>query len=107
MGNIREALQQFQEALTLDSHDTVAMEGLGLCYYYLDEPFKALTPLKKALETDSLNHAIMNNLAFILSEIGELSEAKKFVNKALDLHDNSIIYWDTLASILFLEENYR
>ncbi|HUU77456.1 MAG TPA: tetratricopeptide repeat protein [candidate division Zixibacteria bacterium] len=106
LGNIREAFQQFQEAISINPKDTISFEGLGLCYYYLDEPFKAIPPLKKALEISPENHRIMNDLAFIFSEIGELKDAKEIIGKALELEKDNNIYLDTFASILFLEEQY-
>lgn len=106
MGNVPDALQKFQEAITIDQNDSVSFEGIGLCYYYLDEPFKSLPPLKKALTINPINHAVMNNLAFILSEIGNLDEAMELIKKALELHDKSNVYWDTCASILYLQEKY-
>lgn len=107
LGNVRDALQKFQEAISLDQNDSVSFEGVGLCYYYLDEPFKALTPLKRALEINPLNHAIMNNLSFILSEIGDLDDAMVVIKKALELYNTSNVYWDTYASILFLQEKHE
>ncbi|MHA1555458.1 MAG: tetratricopeptide repeat protein [Candidatus Heimdallarchaeota archaeon] len=107
MGNVRDALQKFQEAIALDQDDSISFEGVGLCYYYLDEPFKSLTPLKRALKLDPKNHAIMNNLAFILSEIGDLDEAGDIIKKAIELHNKSNVYWDTYASILFLQDKHE
>ena len=106
LGNIRDALRKFQEAIAIDYNDSVSFEGIGLCYYYLDEPFKSLTPLKRALALTPENHAIMNNLAFILSEIGDIEEASEIIQKAIELQDNNNVYWDTYASILYLQENY-
>ncbi len=107
LGNVREALQKFQEAIALDQYDSVSFEGVGLCYYYLDEPFKSLTPLKRALTLSPKNHAIMNNLSFILSEIGDLDDALNLIKEALELHNKSNVYWDTYASILFLQEKHE
>ncbi|MGC9781043.1 MAG: tetratricopeptide repeat protein [Candidatus Heimdallarchaeota archaeon] len=106
LGNIRNAIQYFQEALNLDSNDSISLEGTGLCYYYLDEPLKAINPLKKALSLKPENHYIMNHLAFILSELGELDTAMEYIQKALLLDQMNIIYLDTYACILFLQEKY-
>ncbi|NHJ32927.1 MAG: hypothetical protein FK732_08695 [Asgard group archaeon] len=107
LGNIRQSLQHFQEAVNLDGNDYVSYEGIGLCYYYLDEPIKAISPLKKALSIMSKNHIVMNHLAFILSELGELKEGKEFINKALKFEASNNVYLDTLACILFLQEKYQ
>jgi len=106
LGNIRDALQKFQEAIAIDQNDSISFEGVGLCYYYLDEPFKSLTPLKRALDIDPDNHAVMNNLSFILSEIGDIDEAHDLIKKALELQETNNVYLDTYASILFLQEKY-
>ncbi len=107
LGNVHDALQKFQEAISLDQNDAVSFEGVGLCYYYLDEPFKSLTPLKRALTIDPINHAIMNNLAFILSEIGDLNDAMNIIKKAIELCSTSNVYWDTCATILFLQDRHE
>lgn len=106
LGNIREALQHFQEAIVMDNKDSISLEGLGLCYYYLDEPIKAISPLRKALSFNPNNHSIMNHLAFLLSEVGELEEALTLIQQALVLDKGNIIYQDTYACILFLQEKY-
>ncbi|HUT80444.1 MAG TPA: tetratricopeptide repeat protein [Candidatus Bathyarchaeia archaeon] len=106
LGNIRQALLQFQEATNLNFNDSLCQEGIGLCYYYLDEPIKAISPLRKALSLDQKNHCIMNHLSFILSEIGELDEAHDLILQALQLDEANNIYLDTYACILFLQERY-
>ena len=106
LGQIHEALQKYQETITLNPQDSIAFEGLGLCYYYMDEPIKAVNPLRKALQFDKTNHVIMNHLAFILSEIGETEEAMELITKALKLDSENHVYLDTHACILFLEERY-
>jgi tetratricopeptide (TPR) repeat protein len=97
----------FQEAVNLDANDSISYEGIGLCFYYLDEPIKAITPLKKSLSLLPKNHIIMNHLAFISSELGELDEAENLINKALKLEKSNNVYLDTYACILFLQEKYR
>jgi len=72
----------------------------------MDEPIKAINPLKKALQFDKKNHVIMNHLAFILSEIGDTDEAMALITKAIKLDSENHIYMDTYACILFLEEKY-
>jgi tetratricopeptide (TPR) repeat protein len=107
LGKMRKALQCFQEANNFKPNDPYTLEGIGLCYYYLDEPIKAVTPLRKALEIDAKNHAVMNHLAFILSEIGELNEASELISKAVKLDNKNNVYLDTQACILFLQEKYN
>ncbi|MHA1211890.1 MAG: tetratricopeptide repeat protein [Candidatus Heimdallarchaeota archaeon] len=105
-GNMRQALQYFQQAVDLQNNDSFSLEGIGLCYYYLDEPIKAISPLQQALIHDATNHCIMNHLAFIQSEIGEIKEAHDLIVKALKLDKKNNIYLDTYACILFLQEKY-
>lgn len=107
LGNIRQSLLHFQEAVNLDVNDFVSYEGIGLCFYYLDEPIKAINPLKKSLSLLPKNHIVLNHLAFILSELGELNEAEKLINKALKFEMKNNVYLDTYACILFLQEKYQ
>jgi tetratricopeptide (TPR) repeat protein len=107
LGDMRNALQYFQEAINFEPNDSFSLEGIGLCYYYLDEPIKAVQPLQKALTFDARNHVILNHLAFILSELGELDEAFKHIQNALELDKDNNIYLDTFACILFLQEKYE
>ena len=107
LGDIQKALHCFQEAINFNNKDPFCFEGIGLCYYYLDEPMKAINPLRKALELDPNNHCIMNHLSFLLSEMGELEEALTLIQKALQYDDKNNIYLDTYASILFLQEKYK
>ncbi|NHK31115.1 MAG: hypothetical protein FK730_07165 [Asgard group archaeon] len=107
LGDMRNALQYFQEAINFTPNDSFSLEGIGLCYYYLDEPLKAVQPLQRALSFDTKNHVILNHLAFILSELGELEEAYEHIRNALELDENNNIYLDTFACILFLQEKYK
>jgi tetratricopeptide (TPR) repeat protein len=107
LGNIRQALIHFQEAVNLDTEDFISYEGIGLCFYYLDEPIKAISPLRKSLSIFKDNHIVMNHLAFILSELGELNEAEMLIKKALKFEEKNNVYLDTYACILFLQEKYQ
>lgn len=106
-GKMKKALKHFFQATTLDSQDSLAYEGMALSYFYLDNPMNAVSPLRKALELDPNNPVLLNRLAYVLSELGKLEEAKEQIIKCLKLDDSKIAYWDTYACILFLEENYR
>jgi len=107
LGNIRQSLVHFQEAVNLDTDDYISYEGIGLCYYYLDEPIKAISPLRKSLTIFKENHIVMNHLAFILSELGELVEAENLIKQALEFEEKNNVYLDTYACILFLQERYQ
>jgi tetratricopeptide (TPR) repeat protein len=106
-GDVNNALGKFQEALNIDPNDVISLEGRALCYYYLDQPTKAVMPLKKALTLQPNNHQIMNRLAFIYSEIGELDQAMELIQKAIALDRDNNVYLDTYACILFLQEKYH
>jgi tetratricopeptide (TPR) repeat protein len=107
LGNIRQSLLHFQEAVNLDADDFISYEGIGLCFYYLDEPIKAISPLKKSMSLLPKNHIVMNHLAFILSELGELNEAEDLIKEALKIKASNNVYLDTYACILFLQERYQ
>jgi tetratricopeptide (TPR) repeat protein len=106
LGKIEKALMLFQKAVLNNQNDYISLEGMGLCYYYLDLPTKAIKPLERALERIPENHLILNRLAFIYSELGEIEKAKPMIKKAIELDNGNIVYWDTYACILFLEKNY-
>ncbi|NHJ46397.1 MAG: tetratricopeptide repeat protein [Asgard group archaeon] len=107
LGKMRNALQYFKEANNFKPDDPFTLEGIGLCYYYLDEPIKAVQPLKRSLDATKNNHIVMNHLAFILSELGELDNAEKLIIDALEIEKKNNIYLDTYACILFLQERYN
>ncbi|MBD3190034.1 MAG: tetratricopeptide repeat protein [Candidatus Heimdallarchaeota archaeon] len=106
-GKMKKALKHFFQAATLDAHDPLAYEGMALSYFYLDDPMNAITPLRKAIELDPDNPILLHRLAYVLTELGKLEEAKEHIIKCLKIDDSKIPYWDTYACILFLEENYR
>ncbi|MEA2071374.1 MAG: hypothetical protein U9O98_08800 [Asgard group archaeon] len=105
-GDIETAKDSFYQSLKINPEDVLSLEGVGLCYYYLDEPLRSLKPLQKALDINPKNHVILNRLAFINMEIGKLDEAHHLIKKALKLNKKKINYWDTLACILFLKEEH-
>ena len=60
---------------------------------------QAENSLRKSLERKS-DPLVMNDLAWVLQEKGELDEAESMVRAALKLDDKAGVAWDTLAMIL-------
>lgn len=88
-GTQEEALNQFIDALRFNPKNTHALLMLGNIYarYFNDKP-AALVFFQRILEIEPENYLALNNIGGTLAEIGNLTDAKHFFEKALQSNPN-------------------
>jgi tetratricopeptide (TPR) repeat protein len=83
------AIQHFQQAVTLAPSMARAYDNLGLCYYYLNENSQAIDSYKKAIDLDRTQEHRSPwpylNLAITLQFIDRLDEAEAYLREALSI----------------------
>lgn len=93
-GEYTRAREHFTQALTIDSSSSLALNGMGLCYFHLEQREKAILFFKKAINADPGLSAAYYNL-------GRCYAAKKQWELAITYYDKAIEDNPALASAYF------
>lgn len=104
---LEEAIELFQQALTLDPNFIFAYINLGASYKKLGHLEAAKRALLRALEINPSQPEALNNLANIYREEGLLLEAKNLYEKACELNPNIPEFFINLAIIHMDLEDYQ
>lgn len=82
-GNFPEALKELLEAEELNSNDPLIFNNLGLVYFMLGRFELSESKLRKAIQLEPKFTDARNNLARVLIERGQFSEARKLLEIVL------------------------
>ncbi len=105
MKKFREALEDFSEALRLDSGLTEALINRGTVHYYLNELNQAESDLRTALRLTPGEGNALNSLGMVSSKRGDQEQAREFVEQALAFAPNDPYFLNNLGYILLLTGN--
>ena len=100
----RKAVNAFAKILATDANYVPALSGIGMAYQMLDDPKRAETYLRKAIELSSKSELpdAYNALGYLYAEQGiRLDEAAALVRRALKSAPTSGAYLDSLGFIYF------
>ncbi|MDR2899905.1 MAG: tetratricopeptide repeat protein [Treponema sp.] len=79
------ALEYYQKALELDSHNSTALNGLGYILADRDiDPRKGLAYCKRAVDQRPQNPAYLDSLGWAYYKNGELIEARNWLRRAFE-----------------------
>ena len=108
-GKLDEAMQHFEQALTLAPPKTELLSDLGYCYYLLDDLQSAERVLRDGLQQQPNDQAICNNLALVCSETGRFEEALslfKRVNTEAEAYSNIAYAYSQVGELEKSQEYY-
>jgi tetratricopeptide (TPR) repeat protein len=88
MGQYDEALQYFDQALSLDATDKYTLNNKGFARYQMGNFEQAIEWYDKALEQDKTFVKALTNKGVALADAGKLEESIPFFDQALDLDAN-------------------
>ena len=89
MKNFKESTIRFKKALEINPQSSNAHYGIGLCYQYTDDPYRALHHYSEAIKIKPDFTEAYNNIAFItINEEGDLKKGIEILNKALENNTN-------------------
>jgi putative PEP-CTERM system TPR-repeat lipoprotein len=69
-------------------------------------PNDAITSYREMLEVNANNFVVLNNLAYLLMENGELAEAAGLAKRAYDIQPDNVPTVDTYAQVLVKQQKY-
>ncbi|MBN2542906.1 tetratricopeptide repeat protein [bacterium] len=99
-GNRDEAIKIFQELVTSYPEDPIILNYLG--YILADEGIQleySIELIRKALNLDPENGAIIDSYGWVLFRLGEYDEASKQLEKALLYTDDDPVIYDHLGEV--------
>ena len=86
-----EAIALYEKAISLNSGDVDSMNDLGLAYFYVGQPDKALASLANATTTSPVYKHAWLSTGYILFSLQRYDEAVEPLQKARDLDPNGIV----------------
>jgi Flp pilus assembly protein TadD len=91
--------KEFEKAIKMNKDWVIPYLNLGHLYYRQDKLDQAETTLRQGLRIKGDHPDLLNNLAWVLMEKGQLMEAKTLIDKAIAV-ENKEEYQDTRQEIL-------
>lgn len=90
-------LELFQKAYGMDDPNTATIyNNIGLCYYYMDQPQKAIENYREAIRIDSLSYGPDHeHTAYIYNNIGAVYSENEQPEKALPEHEHALKIYET------------
>lgn len=106
-GNYEKASKLFIEILNLDRKNHKVYNLLGLSFYNLKNSELAIKNFYFALEFSHNNIDYLINLSRAYVQINDTNEAKKILNKAINLNPKELKLYRELASLLYSEKLFE
>jgi Flp pilus assembly protein TadD len=98
-GDFDLAGKEFEKAIKINKDWVIPYLNLGHLYYRQDKLDQAEATLRQGLRIIGDHPDLLNNLAWVLMEKGQLKEAKALIDKAIAIEDKEE-YQDTRQEIL-------
>jgi Tfp pilus assembly protein PilF len=98
-GDFALAEKEYEKAIKKNREWVIPYLNLGHLYYRQDKLDQAERALREGLRVKGDHPDLLNNLAWVLMEKGQLKEAKTLIDKAIAIEDKEE-YQDTRQEIL-------
>jgi protein O-GlcNAc transferase len=102
---LNDATSHARRLLQVDSGNAVANHIMGVSLANTRDFGKAEVFLRRSVKANPLP-AVQNDLAWVLSELGQHVEAEAWVRRALEQDSELVSAWDTLGVILMRTERF-
>jgi tetratricopeptide (TPR) repeat protein len=107
----KEALQHFEQALQIDSHNHAAWLWRAMALTDMGRFDDALASYDRALSIEADNARVWNSKGALLTELGRAADALACLNRALELSSSDAkvkaIFWLNKGKALFILKRYR
>lgn len=101
-----EALMDFNKIIEFKAEQDFGYFGRGYAKAHLSDYYGSNMDYMKTVELNPNHSMAYNNIGWNHFEKGELNEALKYVNKALEVDTQNYTAWDSRAEINFNLKNY-
>ncbi len=105
--NYQQAIDCFLEAVRLTRPCEVIWGNIALCYLHLNDSERCIDALRRSLEVDPDYRESLHNLALMLSDAKELSEAESLIRRAIAIDGTEAHSWSTLGRILRAQGRHK
>lgn len=99
-GDMTGALEKFDRALITAPDFTATYNNLGVIYWQTGQIQKSLDCLAKGFAIDAYNHDLIINFGNLLTETGQIHEAKHLYELFLTRYSNDRIIMDAYSSLI-------
>ena len=96
---VRQAMEQFQLALSIDPEHLGTLNNLAVCHRQLGEFAPAIDLLRRAVEVAPTNAELLRNLGTTLLESGDQGAAEPVLARSLEVDPVSVVTHRQLAEI--------
>jgi hypothetical protein len=83
LGNLQDALGDFNQVLAMHPDNTMALCKIGFCFFRMNQPDSVIYYCSKAAELDPASALAFGNLGLAYQQKGEYARAADFYEKAL------------------------
>ena len=96
----KEAIGEFRKALVINPQLATSFRGIASAYIALNDREKAIHILRNGIESVEHHQPLVNNLAALYENGGEIDKAIDVYNVALSKNPSSVVYSNNLAMLL-------
>lgn len=107
LGQFREAVEHYQQAISLGYVTDETYNRLGVAYYRQGNFEKALVNFKEAVSRDSTDYLKLQNLADTYAELKEFHKSNEFYEKSLRLTEYKADIYNQIGMNYYLQEIYN
>ncbi|MBI3793228.1 MAG: DUF721 domain-containing protein [Nitrospinae bacterium] len=101
------AIEQLERSIKIAPQKAEVHFYLGVVYEKTQDYKKCVEAMKRSVELNPKFGDALNYIGYIYADGGEnLAEAKKYVDRAMEIEPNNGYYEDSLAWIYYKEKNY-
>lgn len=102
------AVKEFEKAVRLNPGLSAAHFQIGVAYDQMNDWAKAQASFREAIRLDTANASAYNYIGYALADRGEnLFEARRMIERALELDQNNPAFIDSLGWLNYREGNYE
>lgn len=104
----KKAVKEFEKAVRLNPGFSAAHFQIGVAYDQMNDWSKAQAGFWEAIRVDTANASAYNYIGYTLADRGEdLFEARRMIERALELDQNNPAFIDSLGWLNYREGNYE
>ena len=106
-GQYKEAIACFMRAITMERQNYLLWYNLGITYRDSGDLASAKLTLEKAFRINPEDDSVIETLAIICFNMGNLTEAMNYCIVGLHQNENNYHLWNTMGVLYFNQSSYE